>query len=385
MGAYRPQSERAPVGNWSFICGKRGASRVRVYERWPGSPLQIEWTLHGRRYQRSLKYETGHTIHSKDDAIAIAKRTSDRLEQAHVQQYRAAQFGPSPARTLAELLTRLHADRAGEWSHDHARHQEQYRKLWLQRIGKAARLVAISPAMVETVAKKEAKDRGWSSRSHQAFLRYLVDAFQYAERKLKWIEPRNNLSAVEIPEAKSKGKPYSLDEMRALLPALEQVGDVPGWLGHVLWQTGRRLSAARTLPKSAVEVHAGFSVIEWPAKTDKARKGGASVVVGRAHQLTAKLMKKPGKYVTGKEPPSVEECDKDWMPAAEKIAKVKHVDGRAWHGIKRRFSNRTEGLKSRAAQAGTLEETLRRTYDPKDDLEAMREVAKRLAAEVAEK
>lgn len=383
MGAHCPPSERAAVALWSFIVGDKGVSRVRVYERYPGSPLQIEWYLHGRRYQRSLKYETGAIIRDKDDAIRIAKRTSDKLEQTHNQAYRSAQFAPTPARTLAELLTRLHDDRKGDWSKDHARHQERYRKLWLQKIGKDARLVTITPALVATVAKKQTKARKWSARSQQAFLRYLLDAFSYAEHMLKWIEPRNNLSAVTMPWVHSKGKAYSPDEMAALLPMLEEVDVVAGWLGHVLWQTGRRLSAARTLPKAAVTVHADHSVIRWPKATDKARRPGVSVVVGRAHELTKKLMKRPGRYVAGRTPPSVELCVKEWMPAAEKKAGIKHVDGRAWHGIKRRFSDRTEGLKSRAIQAGTREDTLRRIYDPEDDVEAMKEVAKKLAHEVA--
>lgn len=367
---------------WSFICGKRGASRVRVYERWPGSPLQIEWYLHGRRFQRSLKYETGATIYDKDDAVRIAKRTSDRLERLHVEQYRASEFTPTQRRNLGQLLGRLHDDKQDEWSKGHASDQERYAKLWAKRLGKTAPLTSITPAMVEQVAKAEAAERKWSPRSRQAFLRYIVDAFSYAETKLKWIDAKHNLAGVTIPAAKSKGKAYTPDEVRKLLPALEEVDDVAGWLGHVLWQTGRRLTAARTLPKGAVEVHDGFSVIEWPEETDKPGKGGLSVVVGRAHELTRKLMRRPGKYVAGKEPPTLDVCDKDWMPAAEKKAKVKHVRGRSWHGLKRRFANRTEGLKSRAAQAGTSEATLARTYDPKDDLDAMREVAKKLAQEV---
>lgn len=367
---------------WSFTCGKRGESRVRVYERRPGAPLQIEWYLAGKRYQRSLKYETGATIYDRDDAVRIAKRASLRLEQAHRGAYRSTQFAPSPARSLADLFDRLHRDKQDEWSADHLRHQEQYRKLWVQRLGKDARLVGITPAMIEEAGKREAKERGWSPRSHQAFLRYVVDAFSYAEQKLKWIDPRNNLAGVTIPEAKSKGRPYSLEEMRRILPALAEVDPVAEWMGHLLWQTGRRLSAARTLPKTAVSVREGYSVIRWPQETDKAGKVGASVVVGRAHDLTVALMEQPGKYVAGKEPPSVELLDKEWMPAAERIAGVAHVAGRAWHGIKRRFSDRTEGLKSRAVQAGTREETLRRVYDPGDDVEAMMEVAKKLASEV---
>lgn len=368
---------------WSFICGKRGASRVRVYERWPGSPLQIEWYLHGKRYQRSLKYETGATIYDKDDAVAIAKRTSDRLEQEHVQRYRQAEYRPTQARNLTQLLARWHNDKADEWSEGHQRDQDRYSKLWIRRLGKTAPLTSITPAMVEAVARKEAKDRKWRPRSQQAFLRYIVDAFAYAERKLKWIEAKNNLAGVTIPAAKSKGKAYGLDDVRKLLPKLEEVDDVAGWLGHVLWQTGRRLTAARTLPKRAVQVDDGFSVIEWPEETDKPGNGGLSVVVGRAHELTKKLMKRPGKYVAGKEPPSLDVCDKEWMPAAEKKAGIKHVTGRSWHGLKRRFSDRTQGLKSRAAQAGTREDTLARIYDPKDDLDAMREVAKKLAQEVS--
>lgn len=366
---------------WSYIAGTRGVSRVRVYERRSNGPLHVEWYRSGQRFQRSLKTVTGEVIMDRRQAKAIADRMVRDLEASHARTTDRLVYGFSGARTLASLLGQLHQDKASGWSEGYVRDQERYRDFWLEKLGAGTRLVSVNAAMVEAVGRREAARREWSDRTHGAYLRYLVDAFYYAERKLKWIEQRHNLSAVDIPSPNSKGRSYTKEEIRRLLPALEELGTVPGWAGHIAWQTGRRRNAIFTLPKTAVALEEGRAVIEWPEETDKAGREGMSVVVGPALRLLRDLMDRPGPYVVGVEPPS-EEQRGDWMRAAEEAAGVKHVKGRAWHGIKRRWSNRTDGMKGRSAQAGTREDTLQRVYDPKDDLEAAEAIARKLASEV---
>lgn len=367
---------------WRYITGNRGVSRVRVYERRPDAPLQIEWYENGRRRQRSLRSFTGKVIRDTKIATRIADEFSDQLEQDYNRGVRRHLWGIGEPKSLGKLLERLHDDRGSRWSKSHERDQDRYREWWEMKLGTDVVLTDVNDAMVETVVRREGKDREWSPRTEGAYLRYIVDAFYYAERKLKWIEPRHNLSSVDIPAPRPKGKPYSKAEVGKLLPKLEAIDPIAGWIGHVLWQTGRRLTAVRTLPRSAVELHEDLAVITWPEETDKPRKGGVSVVVGEAFALTKRLLEeKSGKYVTGRSAPDMDTCQ-DWMNLAEQQAGVPHVKGRSWHGIKRRYSDRTEGMKSRAAQSGTREDTLRRKYDPRDDLAAMREVAEALASEV---
>lgn len=366
---------------WSYNTGTRGVSAVRVYERRPNGPLQVEWYRDGQRFQRSLRTVTGEVVLDRRLARAIADRMSAALERGHAKRMNEVLFGVNPNRTLGQLFGQLHAQREKRWSKSYTRDQKRYRNWWLDKLGGTIRLVEVTAGMVEAVVGQEAKASGWSERTQGAYLRYIIDAFYYAERKLKWIEQRHNLSNVDIPTPTRRALSYGKPEIPKLLRGLEEIGEVPGWLGHTLYQSGRRLTAARTLPKAAVTVEAERSIVEWPMDTDKARKGGFSVLVGRAHELTALLMKRPGTYVAGTAPPDMDACQ-DWMREAEKRGGVPHKDGRLWHGIKRRFADRTSGMKGRSIQAGTREDTLRHKYDPRDDVEAAERVARRLAEDV---
>lgn len=365
---------------WSYRTGKRGASVVRVYERKAGGALQVEWYIEGQRYQRSLQYVTGAKVYEKRDAVRIAERMSRRLEQGHNHRVHEVLYGVSPQRTLGDLLARLHAAREKKWSGTYAKDQKRYRMFWVMKLGKDTRLVNVSPAVVEDVVSKNLSHRRPATRNH--YRRYLVEAFAYAETKLKWLDPRHNLSAVDYEERDSQGHAYSRDEVPRLLAGLEQVGAVPGWIGHVLWITGRRLAAVRTLPKAAVTLYEDHAEIDFPRETDKARKFGRGVLAGRAFRLTRELMQLPGEYVAGIAPPTHDICCKVWLPAAEEYAGIPHIHRRGWHGLKRRFSTASKGLKGRDKQSGTLESTLRGIYEQDDDTDAKLEVAKELARQV---
>lgn len=359
---------RSPT--WRHSAGKKGINRVTVYERKDRGVLYVEWwSASGIRNQRTLEYITGVPVPNTEEgrvlAVAIAERYSQERERDIYAELQDV-YGNTPSRTVDDLLGRLHEDRGGSWSESYARDQARYRTFWGTRIGPTP-LRNVRAAVVERIASDEALRREWSPRTQGAVLRYIVDAFYFAEKKLKWIEPRDNLSAVTIPSAKSRGRAYSLTEMRALLPALVDVDIRAGWIGHVCWQTGRRLSAVRTLRKKDVLHTDGRAVLRFPRETDKARAEGEAVIVGTAADLTGQLMGFPGKYVLGIAPPSLDECN-DWLRNAEAHAGVTHVTGRAWHGIKRRWATETAGRRGRKGQAGTTEQTLSRVYE-QDDLE----------------
>ena len=66
---------------WSYSTGKRGENKVRVYERYKGSRLYIEWYADGQRWQRSLKIFTGRPVTHKGDAIAIAHQLAEQITE----------------------------------------------------------------------------------------------------------------------------------------------------------------------------------------------------------------------------------------------------------------------------------------------------------------
>lgn len=267
-------------------------------------------------------------------------------------------YGVTPPRTVNELLAKLHEDRGDTWGDAYARDQKRFRAFWETKLG-ALHLTRVNAAMVMQIAKAAAKK--WTPRTHASYLRYLVDAFTYGERKLKWITAKDNLSAVDFPAGKSRGVEYTLAEVQKLLPALESVDPKAGWIGHVAWQTGRRLSAIRNVKKRDVLASEGRTVIFFGADTDKAGRAGEAFVVGRAAELTAELLAMPGAYVLGKEPPSLDVCE-DWLQAAETKAEVAHRKGRAWHGLKRAFSSAAHDMNLAAKQSGTRRTTLESIY-----------------------
>ena len=365
---------------WRISVGIKGVNRVTVYERLGRPCLSIEWwDGGGQRVQKSLEYVTGLAVPNTEEgrmhALAIATRLSGEREQERYVEL-ADTYGSSVLRSVSELLERLHDDRADRWSDRYARDQARHRRFWEAKLG-AVRIKRVRAAVVERVALDAVREKGWSPRTHGAVLRYFVDAFYYAERKLKWIDSRDNLSAVEIPKPRSTAKAYTLEEVKALLPALEEVDIRAGWIGVVAWQTGRRLSAIRNLRKTEVLVVDGKAVLRFPAATDKARTEGEAVVVGRAAELTAELMQAPGRYVLGAQPPTLFECDR-WIRAAETEAGVIHIKKRAWHGLKRRWATETEGRRGREKMAGTTNQTLNRVY-VQDDLEPKVRIAEALS------
>lgn len=363
---------------WRYTVGKKGVSRVTVFERRDAPSLYIEWWDDTGRNKRALATVAGHPVTDRELAKEIARRVSEAQERKRNQTAREA-LGIPARHTLPELLAVLHDRRQDDWSEGYRKSQERQRRFWTRKLGDME-LRRITPALVERVAAEEAKQREWSPRTEGAYLRYLVDAFTFAQKKLKWITERENLSAVDVPQSERKVAAYTMEEIRKLLPALEEVDERAGWIGHVAFQTGRRLRAIRTLKNDAPVVHDDHTLLRFPAETDKAGNEGRAVVVGRAHELTRKLVGSPGRYVLGKKPPANSICHQ-WILDAEEAAGVEHKRRRGWHGIKRLYATVARGLVGRDQQSGTTGQTLDRIY-VQDDLPPKVKVARELAGKL---
>lgn len=369
------------LGLWRESVGRKGVSRVTVYERPDASSLFVEWWDDEGRHKQALKTILGEPVTDKELALEIAEDMS-KAQEARRNQSAAEMLGIPTPHTVKELLEDMHGAREGKWSENYTRDQARYRKFWEERIGGMV-LTRVNAAVAETVVRKEAHrrerskgDRDWSPRTQAAVLRYLVDAFGYAERKLKWIEPRSNLSAVDLPRRLGKSEAYTLEEARRLLPQLEVVHWRAGWLGHVLLQTGRRLTAVRTLPEHDewATLHEDFAVLQFPGETDKARNHGQAVIAGDALRLTRIVVEQ------GWETPTHDDCRR-WLRKAEKAAKVPHRKRRGYHGLKRLFATLAKGHVGRERQSGTTGVTLDRVY-VQDELAPKVQLAQVLASKV---
>lgn len=354
------------MAGWRYRIGRKGVSRVTVFERPDATSIFVEWWDDGGRHRAALSEVVGHPVTDREVAEEIARRMSSAQERKRNQQA-AEMLGIPTARTLKELLDQRHADLKPAWSSKYAKSRERRKAFWLDKLGDA-RLTHVRPSIVERIAREAQAEKGLSDRWRQDVLRYLVDSFIYAEKKLKWIEPRHNLSAVTMPRAKGRGVPYTLEEAQKLLPKLWQVHPVAGWLGHVVFQGGRRIGAARQIKPEHVKRSGRWSYIEFPSDTDKA--GNATV---------AAILDLPER--TDWTVPTAEVCNQ-WIHDAEDLAGVEHVEGRGWHGLKRLYAELAEGLPGADLQSATRRDTLSGIYRP-NTLPPKMEVAEVLAGRLA--
>lgn len=352
---------------------------MTVYERQPGGTLYVEWWDDLGRHQQSLRMRLGHPVTDKEFALEIAEDMAQAQKRKRNAESQKTYRGYDVTATVGQLLRMYHAAKARKWADTTIKGKDRYREFWLAELGATTRLVDVTDVWVEDIAHRAAEENDWSAATHAHYLKHIVAAFRFAYRKAKLIQARHMLSAVDIPTPDGKGEAYDYDEIVRLLAALEEVGTVPAWLGNMLWQTGRRLSAVRTLPKSAVTIGPDYALIALPRETDKARRASSAAVVGRAFELTVELMDGPGEYVAGRYAPSLKTCNSRWLPKAEDIAGIEHIKGRGWHGIKRRFATEAPDRRAASKQSGTNEDTLRKIYE-QDDLAPKLALARELDA-----
>ena len=351
------------MGTWRYSCGQKAVNRVTVFERNDGNSIYIEWWDDTGRNREVLRTTVGHPVTDRELAKKIAHRASEAQLRKR-NQSAAEAVGVSLPRTLRELFTRRYQDLASTWSEKYRKSRARVAEEWLARLGDV-RLTSVNSATAERLIREEAAERKLSRRWQQDQLRFLRDSFIYAERKLKWVDTRHNLSELDIPSPRGRSLAYTLEEARALLPALWDVDPVAGWMGTVALQTGRRLGAIRQLRERDVELHGGgWTRIRFPEDTDKADREGVAWV----YELPER---------TDWTVPSEEQAI-DWIHEAEERAGVAHQDGRAWHGLKRLYATLSTGLTGADQQAGTRRETLEGIYRQQAD-DPKREVAKILA------
>lgn len=385
---------------WRHSEGVKGVNRITVYEREAGASLYLEWRDDLGRHQQVLKTVVGHPVTDKALAVELCKHLAEKQEQRRNASAAELIFGGKKPRSLGDLLERLHADKGAKWSEKHRKEQDRFRAFWTAKLGADAKLTRVPPALVERIVREAGELRKWSPRTRQARLRYIVDAFSYAQHKLKWITERHNLSAVEIPQPESRGASYTRDEVTRLLPALYRVDLRAAFVGEVANQSGRRLNAIRTLETSALKIvtHEGerVGVLTFPGETDKARRSGEVALYGRALAVAEELLTMPAVRKSGYfcpqgplKKPGKQRAEltharsfQRWLEDAEKIARIPHVKGRGFHGIKRRFATDTTDRRAASKQSGTNEDTLSKHYE-QDDFAPKLRLVKNLEAKRA--
>lgn len=364
----------SPRKHWSYITGRRGLNRVRVFIDRPGDPIEVEWFPGGKRRRRVLRSPSGIPIYDKRIARQLAKELAEGLLRRSQEAVLEELLGYE-THTLEELLTRLHGQ--AEWSPAYTRQQKTRQRFWLNAIGGRTILTRINAAVVEEKVRAAAKRNGWGPATQVGYLRYLVDAFSFAQHKLKWITEKNNLSSVKFPRPDSRGEPYTLDEVRVLIPACRKVDPRCWAAAEIAYCTGRRINAIRHL---RVENYRPEGLMEFPASTDKAKKTRLSALSQEAVEAVELLLACPAVQATGmlfvsgpldlgssyyrsrRRKPADHATLLAWLRRAEEIAGVETVRGRGYHGFKRLVATVVDDLEALSDQAATTTEMLRGRY-----------------------
>lgn len=384
-------------GLWRYRVGRKGINLVKVYERDKGGALHLEVWVPGpdsvrEKRRHVLTNSRGEKVYDREIAKEIADFMSDRQwEAAHATTVEEILGRPVP-RTLRDLLTELHRTRESDWSPVHRKDQERLRDLWLVTLKPDTQLAKINDALVMQKARDVAMANKWSARRHSRFLGYIREAFRFGAETLKWLEPKQMLTAVKGPKVRArKDRQYDVEEVRALLKAaLDPANTVDPRVAAALaiaCMTGRRLNAIRTLPASAYTTRAikgeggieQVGVIEFPAETDKAREEGRAFLRGPLKEVVDRLAAMPAVRASGKlfpsgdlskpikeRPFSADTWLTDQLHELEATAGVPYVERRAWHGFKKFFATVVEPSLA-ADQSGTDEATLRRWYRSAQD------------------
>jgi hypothetical protein len=351
---------------------------------------------------------TGEVIPDTEEgrslARDIAEDSSDEQAKDRTKVARGRIFGVASQHSLKALFDKMHEHREHGWSDGHARDQKRYRKFWLKELGADMPLArANRMPLVAIVEKAGAKaKRPWGTRTKQAVLRYLRDAYVFGQ-KVGMVDARSDLRSLEIPSPdKKRGKSYTKEQTFKLIEAL-WARDPRAWLvAESYFQAGRRLNATRNLDVTdvrfdTVTLDSGealdAAIITFDAKYDKKGTTSVAVFVGTALERVRELIAKPlvrgtgfllphgdlDKRMKGKARPIAKKTLNDILLAAEKDVGIEHVKYRSYHGLKRRFAGMSKRWREIAAQqSNTSEAMLAGTYDPEDDIPAQAELAREL-------
>lgn len=370
---------------WRYTAGEKGVNRVTVYERRDSPVIQIEWWDDTGRNQKSLRTAIGEPVTDRDLAIKICERAA-AAQKAKRNRRAAALLGLKESaggggHTLQELTDRLWAVRSPSWSQKYTQNQQTQRDFWLEKLGPETELLEITPAVVEGVVQQASAERGWSTRTQQAYLRFVVDAMHFARKKLRWIGEQDDLAgAVDLPKPKGRLPSYTTEEVVKLLDASKEMDPRLWAAAEIAFGTGRRVSAVLAL--AVDDVGEDGRTVRFDAETDKAGQHGLAVLPETAQEALQALLDEPAVLRTGYLFPNFLDPERadgpigyrsalNWLREAEEAAGIPHVKRRGWHALKKAFATLVTDRRAASRQSGTLESTLQRHYE--NEVPGMRE------------
>ena len=292
---------------WSEKVGVKGSCRARVYERRPDGPLYLEWTdSRKKKHQEALRI-AGRPVLDRTIGLRIALAVSQALlDKAHDRVLQA--LGIKPPRTLEELLDELHEKRERTWKPSYKKQQARFRREWLEWLGPDSLLSDIDAAAVEDVLAQQMEVQEWEPRTRNARARYLVDAYYFAQNKLKWISEDGNLSAVDFLSLDQVGLEYEEWELDLLRDIVDEIDLRLSGAFRIADDTGRRIRAISQLRVENVSIETIWTDtvgeitlmrLRFPGEVEKKGKTSWSYVTPATRVVIERLMGTPAVQASG--------------------------------------------------------------------------------------
>lgn len=369
---------KKPKG-WSYVTGQKGKTRVRAFRKRRGVYF-VEWYDHEGR--RVAEY-----VGSDPD---LAKRAADR-KVAELELDR----GPGRTVTLRRLLDGYHAAHREKWSSRHKKDQEAFYLFWLDALGEKS---IVGPDLTPATVESKVQGRGWGGRYQERHLKYIRAAVRWGYRKARWLD-RDHLDGVDYPKYESQGVAYSTEELDAISKVAAEIDPRFRAIWEIMRDTGRRVGSVRQLRVDQLDFTDEDAAVNWPAETVKERKRGRNYVTDETRAAIEELLKldavlesgwlfpeRPLNYRVPRRGPIGDTALAKMLRAAEEKAKVKHIEGRAFHGVKRRaVTELMRAFNGDADKVGVITgniqpEILQETYRQVDDQDRKdgRDVARKL-------
>ena len=177
-------------------------------------------------------------------AEVLATKTASKREELLLRGRDA--FGDQKEMTLFVLYERYHAStQSKKWGIRHRREQDRCRDFWKMELRDLpVRPEILTHELVEGKAQDAAERAGWSDRTHEKYLKYLMAATRWGKRKGRCyrVDPLDGLDLPEVISNTSK-LTYAPEDARKLLEPHERIDWRVTLAFAITVATGRRISS----------------------------------------------------------------------------------------------------------------------------------------------
>ena len=366
---------------WSASVTDRNGSAARVYERYPGSQLQVSMWVPGHGLRRvSLRHKDRKRAKSEARVLLVER-------PIHVSR--------SDIVTLGGVLGPYHDylryhDDGTEKASSYLRDCETRKRFLLNWFGPDFPASRIRSAGVREYARArragEISGRRVRTESIRADLVFLKGALRWATTYDSGDDPlleKNPLEGFKVPKEKDPRQPLlDDDDVATLLAVAHKVHDALPLLLLLAETTGRRISSVLGLRWSDIDF--AKRVITWRAELDKKRRGWFTPIPRRVLSLLRQTGNRRAVIGNAFVFPSSDDPLKSvsrhtaaaWLKRAFRKAGLPRPDGSLWHCLRRKWATDRRHLPLAdvlaAAGWGTSESYLR--HYAKATLEGMRKV-----------